>query len=314
MHHAPVMPREILAHLNPRPGQVYADATAGLGGHASLIAPHLLPGGTVLLCDLDPGNLAHASRAVADAAPGIRILEVNANFALLPHELRARSLRADLLLADLGVASVHLDHAERGFSFMRDGPLDMRLNPQSPLTAAELVQSLPESELARIIADYGEERAARAVARKLVQERARGPISTTARLAAVVRSVVRPAPGGVDPATRTFQALRIAVNDEIGSLEALLAAAVADASPVARSRDGGWLSPGAVLAFISFHSLEDRPVKRAFAQLISQGAQDLTRGHTSALPDEVSDNPRARSAKLRAVRLPDRSTTENHDI
>lgn len=314
MHHAPVMPREILAHLAPRPGQVYTDATAGLGGHASLIAPHLLPGGTVVLCDLDPGNLRHASAAVSLAAPGIRVVAINSNFAQLPHELASRGLHTDLLLADLGVASVHLDHAERGFSFMRDGPLDMRLNPEAPMTAADLVAGLPENELARLIAEYGEERAAKAVARKLVQERANGPINTTARLAAVVRSVVRPSPGGVDPATRTFQALRIAVNDEIGSLEALLAAAVADASKAARAEPGDWLAPGARLAFIAFHSLEDRPVKLAMSQIIARGGQDLTRGHATPAQDEVSENPRARSAKLRAVRLPSCSTTENHDV
>jgi len=174
------------------------------------------------------------------------------------------------------------------------------------VTAADLVASLPERELARIITEYGEDRAAARIARKLVQERERGPIRTTARLADVVRSAagVRSRGSvGIDPATRTFQALRIAVNDELGSLAALLAALEADAGRMLRGGEGEFLARGARVAFITFHSLEDRPVKRLFAELIGLGAADLTGGALMADDDEMTHNPRARSAKLRAVRI-----------
>jgi 16S rRNA (cytosine1402-N4)-methyltransferase len=225
------------------------------------------------------------------------------NFARAPERLAQLGLRAGVVLADLGFASTHVADASRGFSFQRDGPLDMRLDPAAPITAAELVNTLPEEDLASLIEEFGEERHARRVARKVVESRAGGPISTTFGLASIVRAAV---PAGrdqrIDPATRTFQALRIAVNDEIGSLGALLRAVRAGARRAGES--GSWLERGARVAVIAFHSLEDRPVKRGFHGLIAEGlASDLTRKPIVAGEDERGRNPRARSAKLRAVRL-----------
>lgn len=308
MSHVPVLLARSLDALHPAPGEVYADGTAGLGGHAAAVAGRMKTG-TVVLGDLDAGNLGRAAAAVeaafasAPEHPRSRILSFHTNFAELPRRIEEAGLRADMFLADLGFASVHVDDPARGFSFMRDGPLDMRMDTTRPLTAADLVASLPEKELARIIADYGEDRAAGRIARKLVQARAGGPIRTTAQLAGVVRAAVGGGGGPIDPATRTFQALRIAVNDELGSLAALLAAVEADARRILSGGAGRWLAAGARVAFITFHSLEDRPVKRVFASLIAAGATDITDGPAAASESEVRENPRARSAKLRVIRL-----------
>lgn len=297
--HVPVLLDEVVAALTPRPGEVYVDATAGLGGHASAVAAALGPAGTVVLNDADAGNLERAS--LAAGRRGQKVVSFHGNFANVPHRLREVGLRADMVLADLGFASGQVADPARGFSFQLDGPLDMRLDRTQRTTAADLVNTLPEHELAALIADYGEDRQARAIARKVVQARAAGPIATTGRLAEIVRSVCRPT-GRIDPATRTFQALRIVVNDEIGSLEALLSAVRRDAERLAKGRAGDWLSGGARIAFISFHSLEDRPIKRAFEALVGQGL-GMEVANTSASEEEVARNPRARSARLRAVRL-----------
>jgi len=318
--HVPVLPAEVLEVLRPGPGETYVDCTAGLGGHASQVAsvmnalpsqPGTAGGARVVLCDLDAGNLSRASGAVAHAADGkLDVVTLQGNFAQVPWALESRGLAADMLLADFGFASTQVDDASRGFSFQREGPLDMRMDPSAKVDAATLVASLSERELASIFEEFGEERNARRIAKKLVQERARGPILTTTHLAELIRGVVgRQASGGIDPATRTFQALRIAVNDEIGSINALMAAVDAEARRVlagqsGQSGHGRWLRPGARLAFITFHSLEDRPVKRTLAGLIHAGAEDLTRGVVTASEQEVQANPRSRSAKLRAVRLP----------
>lgn len=307
--HVPVLLREVLAVLAPAPGEVFVDCTAGLGGHAAAVAPHLAPGGTVILNDLDPANLARAQAAVADALAHVpsppRVVALRGNFADLPHRLADLRLQADMLLADLGFASCHVDDPARGFSFQHDGPLDMRLDPDAPLTAAHLVASLTEAELAQLIRDFGDEPAARRIARKLVAARESTPISTTGRLAEAVRSAVGGRRGGIDPATRTFQALRIAVNDELGSLAALLHALRRSAPPSgAPARDRQWLRPGARVAFICFHSLEDRAVKHTFRELEqAAGAAALTPGPLTPSTDEIARNPRARSARLRAVRL-----------
>lgn len=311
--HLPVLLDEVLALLDPAPGQTLVDCTAGLGGHAAAIAQRLGPTGRVVLNDLDPNNLHSASARVRDAlgpgAPPDRVVPIRGNFAGLPHELRARGLRADLVLADLGFASNQVDDPARGLSFMADGPLDMRLDPDGPFTARDLVNTWPEAELARVIAEFGEEREARRVARRIVDARAQAAIDTTARLAEIVRSVVRPerrtgGSPGLDPATRTFQALRIAVNDELGSLDGLLAAIGRAARAAASAGDGSWLRPGARVAVISFHSLEDRAVKHAFAELAGAGAADVrTRKVVEAGPEEQRVNPRSRSAKLRVVAL-----------
>lgn len=299
--HIPVLPTQVVDALSPRPGETFVDCTAGLGGHAARIADELGSAGTVVLNDLDPGNLARASERVRATFAG-RVEAICGNFAELPRTLAARGMRANMVLADLGFASNQVEAGERGFSFSREGPLDMRLGPALRTTAADLVASLPEAELARIISEYGEERHAGRIARKLVQARDRGPISTTTQLAAIVRAAAPSAPGSIDPATRTFQALRIAVNDELGNLEALLAAVERDAKRGA-GQDGEWLARGARVAIISFHSLEDRAVKQAFARLGAEGCEVLTPRPRVAEEDEVRANARSRSAKLRVVRL-----------
>ncbi|MEK6702128.1 MAG: 16S rRNA (cytosine(1402)-N(4))-methyltransferase RsmH [Planctomycetota bacterium] len=316
--HVPVLPMEVLAALSPRPGETYADATAGLGGHADLIAPHLSPGGCVVLNDVDPGNLVRASAAVAAAAPGVKVEQLTGNFADMPRKLGATPV--DMVLADLGFSSNQMEDGSRGLSFMREGPLDMRLDPTLPTTAADLVNSLSEDELTRILREYGEEMGAGRIARKVVLERTRSPITSTTRFAEIVRTSLGlpkgPRNGPIDPATRAFQALRIAVNDELGSLEALLAGV----GRAARSRKssgpieqgaGGWLSPGARVAIICFHSLEDRIVKRAFAELVAAGVAEFVGkkgvgrggGPVEASESEVGRNPRSRSAKMRCIRI-----------
>jgi 16S rRNA (cytosine1402-N4)-methyltransferase len=199
-----------------------------------------------------------------------------------------------------------VDDPARGFSFMRDGPLDMRLDPGSPITAGELVNTMPERELAELIRDLGEEPPdmARRIAAKVVSERKAAPIETTGRLASVVRSAIptaRAFASSIHPATRTFQALRIAVNDELGNLERLLGAVGRAAVAVSQGR-AAWLAPGARVGIISFHSLEDRPVKLRFAELVERGlATALTRKPVTATEEEIAANPRARSAKFRAI-------------
>jgi len=308
--HIPVLSRETLDALSPRAGETYADATVGLGGHASLVATVLGPTGRVILNDADPGNLAHAAAKVA--ASGCDVSSVQGNFANLPRWIIDQGLAADLLLADLGFSSNQMDTAERGFSFMRDGPLDMRLDPTLPVTAAELVNSLPERELAQMIDEFGEDPAARRIARKLVQTRGSEPITTTTQLAGIVRSAVGPAAahGPTDPSTRTFQALRIAVNDEMGSLEALLQSITRAAESLGRAVHGKdaspttWLRAGARVATLTFHSLEDRRVKHAFADLVRKGlASEIIRGVVVPGEEEITANPRSRSAKLRAIRV-----------
>lgn len=296
--HIPVLAEEVMALLSPRAGGVYVDATAGLGGHAAMVAGRLGRGGIVVLNDVDPGNLRAAEARVRGAAPDVEVRTVRGNFAEMPARLGAMGVRADMVLADLGFSSNQVEDPSRGLSFQREGPLDMRLDPTLERSALELVSGASEGELARIIAEFGEDREAGRIARKLVAARAREPITTTQRLAEVVRSVFGRKQGGIDPATRTFQALRIAVNDEIGCLEAFLSA-------VGRgTEEGGWLREGARVAVISFHSLEDRPVKRAFAGLVERGlAESLTRRAVRAGVVEEGSNPRARSAKLRAVRV-----------
>lgn len=323
LSHAPVLLDEVAALLDPAPGACIVDGTAGLGGHAAALAARAGAGARVVLIDLDAGNLARAKERVK--ATGAAVFAVHGNFAESPEHLARLGLRADVLLADLGFASTQVDDPARGLSFRADGPLDMRLDPSSPgMTAADLVASLPEGELARIIFEYGEDRYARRIARNVVAARDRSPITTTAALAAIVRSGV-PAPRrghgrpGIDAATRTFQALRIAVNDEIGSLERLLKQVGLEAQRLAGGteaggleagvlgegrRNAGWLNPGARVGIIAFHSLEDRPVKQAFRALVDGGlATGLTRKPVTASEAEMAGNPRSRSAKLRVIEV-----------
>jgi 16S rRNA (cytosine1402-N4)-methyltransferase len=312
--HIPVLLTQVVSALSPCAGEVYVDCTAGLGGHAAAIACVMEadgasagPPATIILNDADPQNLERASYQVRAQAPRAVVHALRGNFAELPHKLPPLGLRANMVLADLGFASTQVDDASRGFSFSQDGPLDMRMDPTIPVSAADLVNSYSEDQLAEVIDRFGEDRNARRIARKLVQSRAGNPIQTTDRLAELVRAA---SPGGkkkgghIDPATRTFQALRMVVNDEMGSLDALLGGMVREAEALAAHKPTAWLAPGARIAVISFHSLEDRPVKRAMERLVVLGGTDLTDGAVTGGEDEVAANPRARSAKLRAVRLP----------
>lgn len=306
--HTPVLLSETLGVLTPSPGETYVDCTAGLGGHAAAVGERLGPGGRVVLADLDPANLESAGARVRASGVG-RVETVRGSFVDLPRRLEEQAIGADCVLADLGFASPQVDDPERGLSFRAEGPLDMRLDPSGPVTAAELVNTLPEAELADLIWRWGEERHARRIARKVVEARADAPIETTVRLAEIVRSACPRPPrrGGprprIDAATRTFQALRIGVNDEIGSLDSLLASVVRAGEGVAGGRRT-WLNPGARVAIITFHSLEDRPVKRAFAALVERGlGVAITRKPITPGEEECAANPRARSAKLRAIRI-----------
>ena len=289
--HVPVVGGEVLSLLEPKAGQVVLDCTVGRGGHGALIVPRLAEGGVYVGLDADPGNVAFARARLAGA--GIRVHIEHANFTAARAVLDGLGLgRVDGLLADLGFASSQMRDAERGFSFAADGPLDMRLDPRIGRTAADLVNTLPEEALANLIYEYGEERLSRKIARKIVEVRHRHPILRTGALADLVRGAYGPRARGlrIDPATRTFMALRIAVNDELTALERLLGSL------------GELLAVGGRAAIISFHSLEDRLVKRAFLKLQQEGrARRLTRKPITASEDEQRSNPRSRSAKLRGI-------------
>jgi 16S rRNA (cytosine1402-N4)-methyltransferase len=291
VRHVSVLPREVLHGLNPLPGQVLVDCTTGVGGHTRLLAERVAPEGCVLALDQDAAMLEHARARLE----GLPVRWIHAPFDTLPDVLDTLGIPAvDGVLADLGICSDQLDAAERGFSFAQEGPLDMRMNRQDAETAAEMIHRLPERDLADLIYRYGEERHSRRIAKRIVEERKKMRFTTTTQLADLVRRCV-PRSGGIDPATRTFQALRIAVNDEMGSLERLLAA-------LPRV-----LKPGGVAAIISFHSLEDRPVKQTFRH--SEVWEEITRKPLTAQADEMASNPRARSAKLRLARR--KATTQD---
>jgi 16S rRNA (cytosine1402-N4)-methyltransferase len=290
--HVPVLPAEVLAALDPRPGQVMVDATTGAGGHSRLLAERLVPGGQLVCLDADPAMLERARPRLA----GLPVTLVHANFGRLAEVLAELGLeQVDGVLADLGFSSDQVDDAERGFSFSRPGPLDMRLDPGDAETAGDLLARLKERDLADLFWRYGEERYSRRVARAVVEARRRQPLRTTEELAELVRRCVPRPPrhGGrrrppIDPATRVFQALRVAVNDELGALDRLLGALP------------GVVRPGGRAAVISFHSLEDRRVKQAFRDRAVW--EPLTKKPVQATEDELRDNPRSRSAKLRAAR------------
>jgi 16S rRNA (cytosine1402-N4)-methyltransferase len=301
--HEPVLPAETLRLLDPRPGETIADLTAGRGGHSAALAAAVGPAGRVIGFDLDPGSLDFARERVERA--GGRFEPVCTSFVRAPAHLEAARIRADAVLADLGFSSWQMDDPRRGFGFAADGPLDMRFDPAGPVTAADLLASLSEGELAEVIRRYGEDPYAGKIARKLVLVREEMPIRSTAQLAELVREAYGPRAHAsrVHPATRTFMALRIAVNDELAALEALLEHVHRAAR---RVHEHAWLRPGARVAVISFHSLEDRLVKRAFAGLVrDELATRLTKRPLTPNAQEIARNPRSRSAKLRAVRLED---------
>ncbi|MDG2032113.1 MAG: 16S rRNA (cytosine(1402)-N(4))-methyltransferase RsmH [Phycisphaerales bacterium] len=302
--HLPVMSAEVLQQLDPQPGETIVDATAGRGGHAADIGRRIAPGGRLILFDLDAANLAYATDRVR-AESGLEPIGIEGSFASVGRELKSRDIVADGLLADLGFSSNQLEQAERGFSFMRDGPLDMRLDSSTPLKAEDLLATLSEPDLADLIRRFGEDPSAKRIARKIVAQRAEEPIQTTAQLARLVREAYGPRAreARVHPATRTFQALRIAVNDELGALDALLDEVERTAKQLAKGSPG-WLSLGARVVVIGFHSLEDRAVKQAFARMADQGMlQDRSRKPLKPTRTEIRSNPRARSAKLRCAKV-----------
>jgi len=285
-YHTPVLLEEVLRQLQPRPGRVYVDGTVGGGGHAEEILRASAPDGRVIGLDWDEEAIAAARSRLGEY--GARLQLVAANFRELGDVLaRLQVAGVDGVLLDLGVSSRQLDEPARGFSFLRDGLLDMRMSQTISLTAREVLAAASEEELARIFFEYGEERRSRAIARRIVRERERHPIETTAQLAALVERVLGPKRGRLHPATRVFQALRIHVNRELDSLREGLAASVAA------------LKPGGRLVVISFHSLEDRMVKWFFRQTPS--LRVLTKKPVMAGEEECRVNPRARSAKLRAA-------------
>lgn len=288
--HLSVLPAEVLAALDPQPGQVLVDATVGAGGHARLLVERLGPTGRLIGLDQDQAMLALARPRLE----GLPATLVQANFEDLRVVLDQLGLETvDGVLADLGICSDQLDDPERGFSFSQAGPLDMRLDPQAGETAGDLLRRLNERDLADLIYEFGEERFSRRIARKIVEVRRRQALQTTEELAELVRRCVpRPPRAGrrkapIDPATRVFQALRIAVNRELEALDTLL-------------RDlPRCVRPGGRAVVISFHSLEDRRVKNAFRQRELWEAQ--TRKPVQAGDEETRLNPRARSARLRAA-------------
>ncbi len=287
--HVSVLLRETVAALAPTEGGLYVDATLGAGGHAEALLD--VPGTRLIGFDRDASALSLARARLARF--GDRVTFVHGPFSTLEHELaRLDRSGVDGVLADLGVSSMQLDDAERGMSFRRAGPIDMRMDPSSGDTALELIDELSDDELANVIYRFGEERRSRRVARCIKQAREAGELKTTLDLRrAVVRAVGPAKQSGHDPATRTFQALRIAVNGELDELDRLIQAAAKV------------LVPGGVLAIISFHSLEDRAVKRAFLNRAIW--EPLTKKPIVATDEEAAENPRSRSAKLRAARLCD---------
>ncbi len=285
--HRPVLLTETLSHLAPRPGETWVDCTLGGAGHAVAIAEAIGPTGCLIALDQDETMIDRVRPRLAPWPATI----VHANFDQLKEVLDNLNLPAvDGVLADLGFSSDQMDDPARGFSFQHDGPLDMRLDPAAGTTAADLINTLGEAALADLIFEFGEERHSRKIARKIVERRKTKPFATTADLADVVKHSV---PWGPDtrrihPATRTFQALRIAVNDELGALDRLLATL----PKVVR--------PGGRAGIISFHSLEDRRVKLAFRDRPEW--EPITKKPVEATDAEAAANPRARSAKLRVAR------------
>jgi 16S rRNA (cytosine1402-N4)-methyltransferase len=303
--HTPVLAAEVRELLDVRPGQSVVDATFGAGGHARVLARDLHGEGKLVAIDRDPTAKDHFDRFKASAGVDVRFLR--GDFAVVLQQLAANGVAADAILLDLGVSSMQIDRPERGFSYAADAPLDMRMDPSAPITAADIVNTWDERELATIFRRYGEERYAGPIAKAIGRRRAERPFSRTGELVDTIKSAI-PTParfGEGHPAKRVFQALRIAVNDELGQLETALPAALA------------MLRPGGRLAVISFHSLEDRIVKRFFAAA-ARGCtcppdfpacvcgrepelRILTRRPVRPTPQEIELNPRAGSARLRAV-------------
>ncbi|SMB94298.1 16S rRNA (cytosine1402-N4)-methyltransferase [Thermanaeromonas toyohensis ToBE] len=288
--HEPVLLPEVLRFLNPQPGEIVVDATVGGGGHAYALLERLQPGGFLLGLDRDAEAIRAASLKLKPFGTKVKLFQ--ASFSLLPSILEQEGLKGvDGLLFDLGVSSYQLERVERGFTYQAEAPLDMRMDRRQDLTAAEIVNTWPEEELARILKEYGEERWASRIARFIVKARQRTPIRTTLQLVEIVKAAIpaRFRRTGPHPARRTFQALRIAVNDELGELQRTLA------------KLDRLLNPGGRVVVISFHSLEDRIVKHAFKDFSGKLLEILTPKPVVPSLEEIKRNPRARSAKLRAA-------------
>jgi 16S rRNA (cytosine1402-N4)-methyltransferase len=304
--HIPVLAGELIELLDPRPGETAVDCTLGGGGHARLIADRIGPAGTLIGIDRDPTAEERFAELAAEVQCQTRF--IRADFVTALGDLREERLRADIIYLDLGMSSMQVDTWERGFSYAYDAPLDMRMDPDQELTAEEIVNGWDERRLARLLREYGEERYANQIARAISRARGREELTSTQQLVETIKAAV-PVPAqfaGGHPAKRTFQALRIAVNDELGQLEQAL--------PLA------WevLAPGGRLAAISFHSLEDRLVKR-FLAARARGcicppelpvcvcghepeAELINRRAVAPTPGEVASNPRSKSAHLRVAR------------
>ena len=306
--HVPVLAGELVDLTGPREGDQVVDCTFGAGGHARLLAERIGPSGTLVCVDRDPDAEARFEELAAEVSCQTRFLRMDYTDALAL--LGAEGFTADLVYFDLGVSSMQIDTRERGFSYSYDAPLDMRMDPGQELDARAVVNTMEERQLAKVIATYGEDRNARAIAREIVRRRRRAPIETTAELVAAVEAAlpaaVRRRFGGSSPAKRVFQAIRIVVNDELEDLD--------------RALPEAWsiLDEGGRLAAISFHSLEDRRVKRFLADRArgcicppdlpvcrcgrTPEAELITRRSVVPTPGEVADNPRSASARLRVAR------------
>ncbi len=303
--HRPVLAEELAGLLEPRPDDTVIDCTFGAGGHARRMAADLGPGALFIGIDLDP--LAGRYFELFSQRQPFRCRFIYGNYADALGQLAEKGLVADLVYLDLGVSSMQVDRPERGFSYSYNAPLDMRMDPENPVTARKLVNGLEPEELTRIFKDYGEERYGRQIARRIARERKKAPFETTLQLVDAIKAAI-PMParfGAGHPARRVFQALRIAVNDELGSLSRGLESALAV------------LAPGGRLGVISFHSLEDRIVKKFFAagtgkctcppefpKCVCQARAQLrviTRRPVTPSQREVAENPRSQAAKLRVA-------------
>lgn len=289
--HQSVLLNEVLEGLRPDRAHFVVDGTLGAGGHAKAMLERMPEGSELLGLDQDPAALEIAEETLKSF--GKRVMLLNENYRNLVDVINAKARRkADAILLDLGLSSMQIDTANRGFSFQTDAPLDMRMNPAAPITAKIIINQYSEKQLLEILWTYGEERFAKQIVKKIINARHAKPIESTRELASIIFSAVPPRyrHGRIHPATRTFQALRIAVNDELGALEQFLKTAMET------------LAPGGRLGIISFHSLEDRIVKLAFRAFKEAHEADvLTKKPVMASDAEVEENPRARSAKLRVI-------------
>ncbi|HBP00549.1 MAG: Ribosomal RNA small subunit methyltransferase H [Candidatus Uhrbacteria bacterium GW2011_GWF2_41_16] len=285
--HVPVLLEEVLQYLDPKPGEHFIDATVGQGGHAERILERVLPGGRLLAIDRDADNLAIARKRLARFGHQVTFIR-DSYIRMSQYAAEEGFLGASGILLDLGFSSAHVDDPSRGFSFQGEGPLDMRYDRTQDLTAAHVVNEWSKDELVRIFRVYGEEHLASRIADAIVNMRREQLFATTSELGQLIEDVV-PRHGKIHPATRVFQALRIAVNDELGGLKQVLPQAAK------------LLRTGGRLVVISFHSLEDGIVKRFFKKEASHFFRLVTKHVVIPSPQEIKINPRARSAKLRVA-------------